>query len=49
LQEPRLLLTGLWEQVPEETRRLTLQALGQIIARQLVPPPDPKEVRHEDR
>jgi hypothetical protein len=43
-----ILLKHLWEKASEETRRLTLQTLSQIVARQLLPAPDPKEVRHED-
>ncbi|MDT5083962.1 MAG: hypothetical protein QOJ61_1005, partial [Mycobacterium sp.] len=45
---PLIPLKRLWEKLSEETRQQTLRTLGQIVTRQLVPPPEAKEVPHED-
>lgn len=44
-----LYLNQLWKALTDEDRRRTLTALSQIVAKQLQPPPDAKEVEHEDR
>ena len=49
LPPQRIALKRLWEKLSEETRQQTLRTLGQIVTRQLVPPPETKEVPHEDR
>jgi hypothetical protein len=38
----------LWQALTEEDRRRTLTTLSQIVAKRLQPPPDAKEVEHED-
>jgi hypothetical protein len=48
LPHQRIPLKQLGEKLSEETRQQTLQTLGQIVTRQLVPPPEAKEVPHED-
>jgi len=49
LQHPRILLSRLWEALPETTRRQTLRTLAQLVARHLAAPRERKEVSHEDR
>lgn len=44
-----LYLNQLWKALADEDRRRTLTTLSQIVAKQLQPPPDAKEVEHEDR
>jgi hypothetical protein len=44
-----LYLNQLWKALADEDRRRTLTTLSQIVAKQLQPPPDAKEVAHEDR
>lgn len=39
----------LWTALPDEDRRQALTALSQIVAKRLQPPPDNKEVAHEER
>jgi hypothetical protein len=43
----QLALKRLWEAIPEPNRQRALQALSQLLAQQLQPPPA-KEVRDED-
>jgi hypothetical protein len=43
-----LYLNQLWQALPDEDRRRTLTTLSQIVVKQLQPPPDAKEVEHED-
>jgi hypothetical protein len=42
----QIALKRLWEAIPEPNRQQTLQALSQLLAQQLQPPPE-KEVRDE--
>ena len=49
LPPQRLLLKDLWKELPEEARQKSLLTLSQIVARQIVPPPEKKEVENEDR
>jgi len=44
----RVLLKDLWKALPEEARQKSLVTLSQIIARQVAPPPEKKEVENED-
>ena len=44
-----ILLKDLWERLPDEARQKSLLALSQVVARQLVPPQEGKEVENEDR
>jgi hypothetical protein len=44
-----LYLNQLWKTLADEDRRRTLATLSQVVAKQLQPPPDAKEVAHEDR
>ena len=44
----RVLLKDLWKELPEEARQKSLLTLSQIVARQIVPPPEKKEVENED-
>jgi len=44
-----LYLNQLWKALADEDRRRALLALSQIVAKQLRPPPQAKEVAHEDR
>jgi hypothetical protein len=48
LLPPRVLLKDLWKELPDEARQKSLLALSQIVARQLVPPLEKKEVENED-
>ena len=48
LPQQRVLLKDLWKAIPEEARQKSLLTLSQIIARQLVPLPQEKEVGNED-
>jgi hypothetical protein len=49
-EQPSLLLTSLWQKLSPNTRDKILQKLGQIVAQQLLVPPNPKkEVEHEQR
>lgn len=45
---PALYLNQLWQALTDEDRRRTLTTLSQIVVKQLQPPPDAKEVEHED-
>jgi hypothetical protein len=49
LPQPPVLLQDLWQRLPDEARTKSLLTLSQIVARQLVPPPEQKEVENEDR
>ena len=49
LPQQAILLKDLWERLPDEARQKSLMALSQVVARQLVPPPERKEVENEDR
>ena len=49
LPQQAILLKNLWERLPDEVRQKSLLTLSQIVARQLVPPPERKEVENEDR
>ena len=44
----RVLLKDLWKELPEEARQKSLLTLSQIVARQIVPSPEKKEVENED-
>jgi hypothetical protein len=44
-----LYVNQLWKSLAVEDRRRTLTTLSQVVAKQLQPPPDAKEVMHEDR
>ena len=44
----QIALKHLWETIPEPNRQQTLQALSRLVAQQLQPPPNEKEVRDED-
>ena len=48
LPQQRVLLKDLWKELPEEARQKSLLTLSQIVARQIVPPPEKKEVENED-
>jgi hypothetical protein len=49
MPSPVLSLKELWKALADEDRRQTLAALSRIIAKQLQPPPQEKEVAHENR
>jgi hypothetical protein len=42
-------LDQLWKALSDEDRRQTLTTLSQIVAKQLQPPPEAKEVPYEDQ
>ena len=44
----KIVLSRMWETLPEETRRRTLMTLSRIVAQQQPPPSQEKEVTHED-
>jgi hypothetical protein len=44
-----LYLSQLWLALTGEDRRQALVTLSQIVAKQLQPPPDAKEVAHDNR
>lgn len=48
LPEHRVLLKDLWKELPDEARQRSLLTLGQLVARQLFPPPAKKEAENED-
>jgi hypothetical protein len=43
-----LYLNQLWKALADEDQQRTLTTLSQIVAKQLQPPPEAKEVAHED-
>ncbi|MEK7992176.1 MAG: hypothetical protein AAB403_00070 [Planctomycetota bacterium] len=45
----QIVLSRLWETLPEATRRCLLTTLSRMVAQQLPLPPSREEVRHEDR
>jgi hypothetical protein len=47
LKPTRLLLTHLWQALPQANRHQTLLTLSRIVARQLPKPPADKEADHE--
>jgi hypothetical protein len=47
LVQQRVLLTDLWKRLPDEARQKSLVTLSQIVARQLIPPPEKKEVEND--
>ncbi len=49
LPQRPVLLRDLWKWLPDEARQRSLLTLSQIVARQLVPPPEEKEVDDENR
>src|ERR1022692_4867122 len=42
LPQQRVLLKNLWKELPEKARQKSLLTLSQIVARQIVPPPEKK-------
>ena len=48
MPQQAILLKNLWERLPDEARQKSLLTLSQIVARQLVPPPERTEVENED-
>ena len=44
----RVTLEQVWQTLPEVNRREALLTLSRIVAQQIFPPQDSKEVRHED-
>lgn len=45
----KIVLSQLWETLPDETRRCLLKTLSQVVAQQMPLPPSRGEVMHEDR
>jgi len=44
----QIVLSHLWAALPDKVRQQTLKTLSRIVTQQLLPPPDEKEVDHED-